>query len=179
MTSDIENLSHEEALDIIRRLAGAFKFVDEVMTRETDDHQIYVVSGTGPGAPGVTTFADVPSLCKFITEKRAAQNAAPDVRHYMHIFCGKRWTIQKGRVWQLFDGKQLIPIEGGDLPPVLDDSGSLYERVDLDRVLAANDEAQPEEPAHTVQVRPATLGRVVVDEDDEDSAPAGRDPEIT
>jgi hypothetical protein len=172
-------LPQEELLEIVSHLGAAFKFVEEVAHKERAANQLFAVYGIEhSGQPGVQIFDDMPALCAFVQERRAAQQAQPEYRHYLHMFCGRRLTIKKGRTWQIFDGKELTPIEGEELPSLFDDSGSLFERVDLDRVLPNNSGAAPAQvPANAVHVNPPVLGRVAVDEDDEEAEP-GRDPEI-
>lgn len=175
--SESDNLSQEETLDILRRLSQAFKMVDEVLHSEVRG-QIWVVHGQVGAAPTITTFDDVDALCSFITEMRMRQNATTDVQYYMHVFYGQRWKIQKGRVWQLWDGSKLTPIEGGTLAPAIDDSGSLFERVDMDSLLPER-ESPDSAPDAAPQVRIGPLNLTDDDDDDDDEvAPPGRDPEI-
>lgn len=182
--SEAEQLSHEEALDIVRRLGSAFKFVDEVLTTEKNEHQITAIWGfNGSGLPTLANFASAAELCQFISDMRCRQSQQPDVRYYLHIFYGKRWHIQKGKRWKLLCGDDAVPIDGGATDPVVDDSGSLFERADLDQILPTNTELQPaQEEAHDVQVRPQVLGhghgQHGYGADDDEVAPAGRDPEV-
>ena len=179
--SDIEHISHDEALDIIRRLAQAFQFVDTVIAGEHAKHQIWVIHGQeNVGVPTIQSFSDIADVCKLIAELRAKQNVTATVRYYMHIIHGQRWKIQKGRIWQIWDGTQMIPIEGGDLEPVVDETGSLFERVDLDQVLPNNIEEAPETPVQSnpVRITPHTVGRLDADEDEDDLALPGHDPEL-
>jgi hypothetical protein len=176
--SEPEHISHDEALEIIRRLGQAFRFVDEVVSTEGVNHQIWVIYGHAgqQSPPTIQRYSDMEALSALIIDLRARQNATADVHYWMHVFYGQRWPIQKGRVWQIWDGKQYVPIEGSTLPPVLDESGSLFERVDLDRVLADNPEVAPQEPEHEVHIRPQVIGEP--GDDDEDIARPGQDPEL-
>ena len=170
-------VDQEEALGILRRLTQSFQLVDSVLANK-DCGTIWVVFGADDcRLPQLDHFDTVQELCTFIMEQRAKQIAHPEVRLWMHIFYGTRWTIQKGKVWQLFDGKQLMPISGSEFVPMMDDSGSLLERTDLDLVLAAGAPLLMEQPVGAEQ---SIVHIAPEDDDDEyDEAPEGEDPELT
>jgi hypothetical protein len=114
-----------------------------------------------------------------INELRALDNAGDD-RYFLHIFNGQRWSLQKGRVWKVCDGRTLHTVTGSPDEEFLDDSGTLSDVPDLDLVLAdkvvpprpaeaAAEVATPSVPAEVVRV-PA-LG-------EEDAALPGEDPQV-
>jgi hypothetical protein len=175
--SEIEHLNHDELLDVVRRLGQALSFVDHIITEDKSANQIWVVSGTvGGGLPNLTPCASVDELTELVRELRTRQMSHPEERLWLHIFSGQRWKIQKGKTWQLWDGNTLIPIDS-KLEPVADDSGSLFDRVDLDRVLADNPTTSPaHDTSNEIRIGPQVIGQS--GEDDDDSAPDGEDPEI-
>jgi len=176
---ELEQLNHEELLDIVRRLGQALNFVDHVLTEDKAAHQIWAVSGVvGGPLPNLTPLSTMTELCELVADLRTRQLANPEEHRWMHIFIGSRVQIQKGPQWRLWDGKQSIPVTG-ELPPnAIDDTGSLFENIDLDRILANNAEAVaavttlPE-----IRLRPQVVGSTV-DEDDDDVADPNEDPEI-
>lgn len=138
-------INTEEALAILRRLNYALTLADQTISSELRG-QIWTVCGTtGGSTPVVRYFELISELCAYINGLRAEQLALPEQRLYLHIFYGQRWQIQKGRIWQLWDGKSFTPITGGDPAPYLDGTGELAEPQDFDAVLPNNPEVQAEE----------------------------------
>jgi hypothetical protein len=179
-------ISPDEALGIMRRLRQAFQLADSVLTGEQRGRIWMVVGIEGDPPPAVKSFDTPEELGAEIADLRMRQNDDPENRYYVHIFYGTRWSIQKGRTWKIWDGKSLIPVEGGDLDPYLDDTGSLLERPDLDDMVPTPANAgsgQNEDPASDVESDPTDdeeedveVGPYAVGEE---PAPPGADPEIT
>jgi hypothetical protein len=170
-----EQISQAEALEILQRLSQAFQLVDVTLNSEVRG-QIWAIYGHAQGeAPTIKSFESIEELGTFINELRTQQNASRELKYYLHILYGQRWKLQKGRVWKIWDGKQLIPLESGDIGEQIDDTGSLLEAVDLDQVLA--DRAPVEARARVSAVMPAPPIRFEPP-DDEEAALSGEDPEV-
>lgn len=174
-----------EAIAIARRLKHVFDLVDDILHGDQVG-RIWVVHGVeGGAAPVVESLETKDELCELISTFRARQNAKPELKLYLHMFFGQRWAVQKGRHWKLWDGCTLIPVEGGDVTPFLDKSGTLFESPDPDKMLpekakeekaegAAPDppgnKDEPEEPPG-LQTQLPVVG--------EEQAPPGQDPDVS
>lgn len=148
--------------------------------------QIWVVYGTlGGQLPRVQSVDTKETLYVIINDLRAKHNTEPDSQYFIHIFYGQRWQIQKGRVWQLWDGNTLEPISAGIAMPYLDLTGLLGDHVDPDKLVATK-QAQP--TAATAAVEDSTDDTDDMEQEDFDvvddppllgeMAPPGEDAEI-
>jgi len=182
-----DQMTPAATMAIVGRLKHVFTLIDDMLKSDFRG-RIWAVWGVvGGAAPTVSEFESVDELCKLIADIRAKHNAERDNTYFLHMFCGQRYQIQKGRTWQLFDGRQLTPIEGGEIEPYLDQTGLMDDRPNLDDVVIgrpddAYDTGPPEEDAEPedtlappaedaeVEVVPPIVG--------EEAAPPGEDPEI-
>lgn len=180
-----EQLAPVITIKTIQRLKGAFALAETLLTSEFRG-RIWVIYGVvGGQAPTVASLESVAELCELIVDLRARHNSEPENEYFLHMFYGQRWSIQKGRVWKLWDGRMLMPIEGGSIEPFLDDSGGLGERKDPDTVVTSSPEAPSAAPVapspdEGLQLTPTpeteiSTGPPVVGEE---VAPPGADPEI-
>lgn len=169
-----------EAIAIARRLKYVFDLVDDILNGDQVG-RIWVVHGVvGEKAPAVVPLDTKEELCELISTLRAEQNAKPQSELYFHMFFGQRWSVQKGRNWKLWDGRTLEPIQGGDVEPFLDMSGSLREQPDPDAMYQRPD-AAAEQPAPPVEIEEPSADEEVQPEPPvagEEPAPPGRDPEV-
>lgn len=170
-----EIVDTEEAIAILRRLIQAFKLADTVLHSPTRG-RIWIVQGViGGGPPAVNAFDSIDPVIEHIARLRATQNADPSIAYWMHIFFGQRWLLQKGRVWQLWDGKNYTAITSENLETFVDESGSMLERRDPDSVLV--DRLGPAEngitpvQAAVVEVGPRYAGPPPEAEDESEEEP--------
>ena len=179
---DHDQLNPKEALAIVRRLKQVFSLTDMVLSGDLRG-RIWGVHGVAGGqCPTVQEFDTIDDLCKLIVSLRAKHNAEPDNEYFLYIFYGQRWSIQKGRKWQLWDGSTFIPVEGGNVSPYLDMSGGLGDRPDLDSVLPARPQPPQSGPPVDEDIQAAPRADAEVREEpptigDEAAAP-GADPEV-
>jgi len=156
-------LSQDALLAILRRMSQAFKLVENTITGDFVG-TIYIVYGKTncDELPVTRKFDDESEAAAFVNECRAAQAGDPDHKHFIQIFYGQRWLIQKGQHWHLWTGKKAIPIEGGDILPFVDSSGTL-----TDEANAAPSERYPDNGE--VEIVPDVSDtRVVGEESEED-----------
>jgi len=121
-----EELSQDACLAILSRLRSAFQLVENTLTGDFVG-SIYILYGRTQSdeVPTIRKFEHEEAAAAYVNECRAAQTEDPNHTHYIHIFYGQRWLIQKGDQWKLWTGKKTIPIAGGDILPFVDSSGTL------------------------------------------------------
>lgn len=131
-------LTTKQALATVRKLHQVFELVETTLGADGVVGRIWAVYGViGVGPPVVKPFDTKDELFALISELRARHNTEPDNQYFLHIFYGQRWSIQKGRVWKLWDTRTFEPIDATDVLEYLDYSGSLGDRPDLDNVVSA------------------------------------------
>ncbi len=177
-----DQLTPDQTVDILRRLRHVFALADDLISSDLRG-RIWVVHGVvGGQAPVVESFESKADLCKLITEIRTRHNAEPENEYFLHMFYGQRWAVQKGRMWKLWDGRTLMPVEGGDVADFLDISGRMGERPDLDDVVSDPPDMPPADPppAEGIQATPTAAAelRTAPPVVGEEAAPPGEDPHI-
>jgi hypothetical protein len=144
----VEELTTEENIGVIDRLAGALALARTALSQEESGHTIFAVYGIVGELPQKQMFNNRDALCAFVNEQRAAQNADGHNR-FLHMFCGQLWSLQKGRDWFIWDNEKFIPVAGGDVSKFIDGTGNMCERRNLDDVAPRPPEAEPAEAGDT------------------------------
>ena len=177
-----EQLTPTQTVDILRRLKHVFTLADDLISSDLRG-RIWVCYGVIGGQPPVMEpLESKAQLCELIAELRAKHNAEPENAYFLHIVYGQRWSIQKGRVWKLWDGRTLTPIEGGDVEEFLDASGGMGERPNLDDVVCDLPDtppaAQPSDDGMQATPTAATEMRTEPPVVGAETAPPGEDPHV-
>ena len=136
--------SQDVELAIMQRLAHTLGAAVKTL-EAAEPTSIYVVFIPAADPPVITEHSTREEVVVRLSELRQLQMEEddPEQEHHVFIFQGTRWRIVKGRIWKLYDGKELIDMAPQAIEDFVDESGSLRDPVPLDNAVE-EPEAQAE-----------------------------------